>query len=108
MTRKKRRKQTGRRHRQRALRREREKLRRKRSEGRTIAVEPAAEKSPVQDDPPASMPTVTADPGAPETPRRWALPTADRHRSQPLARVTEEGGKNIWWQEYFFAGRWKR
>jgi hypothetical protein len=77
MTRKKRRKQTGRGYRQRALRRERENLRRKRNAGRTVAVEPAADKNPVQDDPPASMPTGTADPAAPETPR---LTRKQRHQ----------------------------
>jgi hypothetical protein len=81
MTRKKRRKQSGRRYRQRALRREREKLRRERSKGPTVAVEPAAEESPVQDAPPASMPTGTADPREPETPR-WTRKQRRQRRKQ--------------------------
>jgi hypothetical protein len=82
MTRKKRRKQTGRRHRQRALRRRREKLRRKRSESQTVAVEPAADEKPVQDDPPASVPTATADPATTEKPQQ----TKEKRRQQQEQR----------------------
>ncbi len=82
MTRKKRRKQTGRRDRQRALRRRREKLRRKRRGSRTVAVEPAADTKPVQDDPPASVPTATADPAATEKPQQ----TKEQRRQQRKQR----------------------
>jgi hypothetical protein len=86
MTRKKRRKQTGRRHRQRALRRRREKLRRKRSESQTVAVEPAADEKPVQDDPPASVPTATADPATTDKPQQ----TKEQRRQQQEQRRQQQ------------------
>ena len=96
MTRKKRRKQTGKRYRQRALRRRREKLHRKRIEGRAAAEEPAAEEpvaeepvaeeGPAQDAPPASIATPTADSGARETPRRTSKQRRQRRKQLEQAK----------------------